>query len=946
MSDVLATYRLQLHEGFPLTAARDLVGYLGALGVTHVHASPVFAARPGSTHGYDVTDPGAVNPELGGEPALKALVETLHGRDMGLLLDIVPNHMAAAPENRRWEDVLRLGGSSAFAEWFDIDWRLGQGEARDRLVLPVLGDVRVRVLERGELTLGVHDGEFRVRYFEHTFPVDPATLTQVLARAARFASEALGDDDPDVAVLAAATEAFWRMPRRTSREAKAAERRRELAAEGMALLRKLARSSPQIRESLEQAATEFGAGDEGRARLRRLLDQQPYRLVHWRRAAREINYRRFFDINELVSLHMENPEVFRAHHALVLEWRERGWVDGFRIDHPDGLLDPAAYFERLADAAFDWNPEGRYPIWAEKILSHDERLPERWPVAGTTGYDFMNQVEAALVDPAGAARLDLHYHRVIRRPLDFAATARLGKRLVLETSLAVGVRSLAERLQRLVRGSGRIGRGGEPAGLAGLVRAVTEAIIYLPVYRTYIDAANPVPEGADREVLERTLADTRERGRAALDALDVLAGALLASEPRMRAEPHEQLRLRFVERLQQVSGPAAAKGVEDTALYRYVPLLSRNEVGGDPGLALDDAVGALHAANSHRAERWPAGMLAVTTHDTKRSADVRARLDVISEVPDEWESHLYRWRRAARRYKQRVGDRLFPDTNTAWLFFQTLIGVWPLEAVAGGEATLPDEPAVKALCERLVAYMEKAVREAKAFTSWTEPDEAYEAALRGYVEAVLNLEKSEQLLLHVSRFALCVTRPGLWNSLARSVMQLTSPGVPDIYQGDELWSFSLVDPDNRRPVDWELRRRLLAELGDEPDPAGLTATVEDGRIKLHLYRRLLALRKRMPELFMRGSYEPVAVEGEKAGHVISYVRRHADTAWLTVVPRLPRLLTGDPLVPPTGEVWGDTRLVLPDELGARRWTNVLTGRVLESLRTGDALRELPVGVFV
>jgi (1->4)-alpha-D-glucan 1-alpha-D-glucosylmutase len=942
---ILATYRLQLHESFPLGAARELVDYLASLGVSHIHASPVFAARPGSTHGYDVTDPATVSPALGGEPALERLAAALHARDMGLVLDIVPNHMAAAPENERWEDVLRLGGSSAFAQWFDIDWRQGQGEARDRIVLPVLGDQRVRALERDELTLAVDEGEFRVRYFEHSFPVDPATLPQLLTRATRLASDAVGTAHPAVLGLGEATDAFWRMPRRSSRDAKAAERRRELAAEGLHRLRALWRDFPPVREWLSQAAAEFGRGAEGRLRLRRFLDQQPYRLVYWRRAAREINYRRFFDINELVSLHMENPEVFRAHHAAVLDWRARGWVDGFRIDHPDGLLDPAGYFERLADAAFDWHPAGRYPIWAEKILSHDERLPDRWPIAGTTGYDFLNQAEAAFVDRDGAARLDRHYRRIIRQPLDFGASARLGKRLVLETSLAVAVRSGAERLQRLARDAGR----GDDARLAPLTRAVSETVIYLPVYRTYIDARNPVPEGADLDVLRRALSETRERGRAAPAALGVVADALLGTDPGMRAQPSEQLRVRFVERLQQLSGPAAAKGVEDTALYRYVPLLSRNEVGGDPGAPLDDAVGALHAGNRHRAERWPETMLAVTTHDTKRSADVRARLDVLSEVPDEWESHLYRWRRLAGRYKSRVGDRLFPDTNTTWLFFQTLVGIWPAAASPDGDAAIPDAETLAGLRGRLTAYMEKATREAKTFTSWTEPDDAYESALRAYVEAALDPERSESLLRQVARFAVCVARPGFWNSLARTALQLTSPGVPDIYQGDELWSFSLVDPDNRRAVDWELRRGLLANLGDDPDIAALVGSPEDGRIKLFLYQRLLRLRRARPGLFLRGGYEEVRAEGSRARHVIAYLRREGGEALLTVVPRLPRLLTVDPLIPPIGAVWGDTVLVLPPDFAGGAWRSQLHEATLHPeggrLRLALLLDSLPVAVL-
>ncbi|MDQ2669582.1 MAG: malto-oligosyltrehalose synthase, partial [Gemmatimonadota bacterium] len=861
MAEILSTYRLQLHREFPLARATELVDYLTSLGVTHVHASPIFAARPGSTHGYDVTDPLQVNPELGGEEALITLAEALRARGMGLVLDIVPNHMAAARENWRWEDVLRLGGASPYSAWFDIDWRAGEADARDRVVLPVLGDVRVRVLERGEIRLVLEQGEFRIAYYEHSFPVDPATLPQVLGRAARDAAEKLGEDHPDVRTLEAVTEAFWRMPRRTSRAQRSADQRAELAAEGGRRLSELCSTSPVIRGVLEAAADEFTRGDEGRQRLRRLLDQQPYRLVFWRRAAREINYRRFFDINELVGLHIENPEVFRAHHARVLEWRAGGLVDGYRIDHPDGLLDPAGYFDRLADAGFEWQPDGRYPIWAEKILGHGERLPAGWPIAGTTGYDFLNQVEAALLDPAGNERLQRHYHRIIRRPLDFAGIARLSKRLLLETSLAAAVRRSAERRQRLARGAGRA----DDAALPALMRAITETIVYLPVYRTYVDSRRPLPEGDDRAILERTLTDTRERGRAAPGALDLIADALLGTDPRMRDGPQEQLRLRFVERLQQLTGPAAAKGIEDTALYRYVPLLSRNEVGGDPGVDIANAVDALHEANLHRARHWPRAMLVVTTHDTKRSADVRARLDVLSEVPDEWEAHQYRWRRRARGYKQQVGDRLVPDTNTAWLFFQTLVGIWPM-APLPGRGELPDDAVIAELRERICSYMLKAIREAKTFTSWLEPDEEYEAAVRAYAEAVLDTKRSADLLHDVSRFVACVARPGLWNALSRTVLQLTSPGIPDIYQGDELWNFSMVDPDNRRPVAWPLRRELLESVIGQPDAADLVRSPEDGRIKLLLHRRLLCLRRERPELFTAADYTPVRADGACARH--------------------------------------------------------------------------------
>ena len=941
MPEIRATYRLQLHAGFPLSAARALVPYLSRLGISHLHCSPVLRSRRGSTHGYDVVDPRQVDPELGTEADLEALHAELAGQGMGIVLDIVPNHMAASSENPAWDDVLANGAASAFARWFDIDWRATEPELRSRVLLPILGSPLTEVLDRGEIALESRDGVPRVRYFDHDFPLDPSTLPPVLEGAVASCRRSLPAEHPACTELADLVATLRRLPRRTSRSAPALTRRRERAESALGRLRALAQRVPEVAGAVTEAAQAYGAGEQGPPRLRRLLDTQAYRLVHWRRAAREINYRRFFDVNDLVALHMQDPEVFAQTHALPLEWRRRGWVDGFRIDHPDGLLDPLGYLQRLADAAFpDRSPQ---PIYVEKILSLGERLRSEWPVSGTTGYDFLNQLEALFIEPVGFDAIEEDYRRTIRQPLEFPAIARQGKRLVLETGLSAGVRRLADRLLKLAGPAHPL-----PAvPRQELFRAIVETIVALPVYRTYIDSRTPVPGSEDRRLLEGALADARTRGRSSAAALDLLEGALLAREGPMRSPELEQFRLRFVERFQQISGPATAKGIEDTAFYAYAPLLSRNEVGGGPEAPLDRAPADFHAANAERAERWPGGLLTVTTHDTKRTADVRARLDVLSEIPAEWAKRLELWRRLNLPYKRTVGGRRVPDTATVHHLLQAIVGIWPLEPLGVGD--------LEVLRERLAGYMEKAVREAKMRTTWTDPDTEFEEALRADIEALLDPGRSPRLLDDVERFVRRVARPGLWNALARTVLHLASPGVPDLYQGDELWNFALVDPDNRRPVDFERRQQLLEQVergcAGSPDAReeflrGLVAAPDDGRLKLHVIRAALLARKQRPEAFCSRIYLPLEAAGRRATRVIAFGRGDGAERLVAVVPRF----LGRKDRPPTErELWEGTTVPLPGGWPSR-WTCALSGHVIPvedgGLPVAGLFRVLPVALLL
>ena len=859
-----ATYRLQFNAGFRLEDARALVPYLERLGVSHVYASPLLAARPGSLHGYDVADPTRLNPELGSEDDLRALASDLRGRGMGILLDIVPNHMGTGPDNPYWEDMLANGRRSRWASWFDVEWESERSSLHGRVLVPVLGDTLEAVLDRGELSLERQGERVRLKYFDRSFPLSPETESE----------------------LGGADLSGWH------------------------------------------------AGTHGRARMRKLVDAQRYRLAFWKRASIAINYRRFFDVNDLIALRMHDPEVFRETHALVLRWIEDGVIDGLRIDHIDGLLDPQGYLDALRVEVAGRRPstDDPVPIVVEKILSPRERLRESWPVQGTTGYEFLNELEAAFIDAEGAARLDEGYRHLVgargRGGVEEAAVR--GKELVLRTALAADV----SRLTKVFRASLKTRRGAEAAGAAAAIR---HFIATLPVYRTYIDARGTV-HGDDREVIDRALVRARERWGGSKE-LDRLA-AMLESPGDEAAD--------FVARLQQTSGPATAKGVEDTALYRYVPLASLNEVGGDPARDLARAVPDLHHANRERQDKWPRSLLCTSTHDTKRSADVRSRLDVLSEMSDEWLRLVRSWRRLLTPHRAKARGSAAPDPSTEWLIYQTIVGVWP-----EGD---PPRAAAAAVKDRVVEYMVKANREAKVRTSWTSPDEAYEEAVEAYIGAAL---ENDTFVTEISGFAARVAPAGYCNALSRLVVHLTAPGTPDIYQGDEMWNFALVDPDNRRAVDYEARRSTLDRLdvvleGDHAGPcAEMLRTVGDGRLKMHVTRTVLRLRREMPAVFTRGRYTALDGRGAVQAHAFAFSRSFEATTVLAAVTRLPARLSGTVGIP-TGLAWGDSEIMFPRSDVPRRWRCALTGRAVETqhaeggaaLLAREVFLTLPVAVLI
>ncbi|MCA9115062.1 MAG: malto-oligosyltrehalose synthase [Planctomycetaceae bacterium] len=962
-----STCRLQFSADFRLEDARGLVPYLSRMGITHVYASPLLRPRNGSSHGYDNVDPRMLNPAVGDESDLRNLVATLRAYGMGLILDIVPNHMAASSENPAWQQVLTYGQASDFARWFDIDWRLPDSEFWGRVLVPVLGDRLPQVLSREEIRIEWEDGRFRVRYYEHVFPLDPATVPQIC----RFGFEQLEATMPEG--HAAPTEIRGILEKLTI----PADQRRDRRTSGFSIeeteqllsrLAQLIEVSPRLHEWATSTAEAVCTGEGAAERMQELLDSQSYRLVHWRRAARAINYRRFFDINDLISIRQEDPEVFFETHAVVGRWIREGLIDGVRIDHIDGLRDPRGYLERLRELIRDREAPSTCLVFVEKILSHDEHLPRDWQVAGTTGYEFLNAVESLFLSPDGYGEIEQNYQRMLRRPTRFRHVAAWGKRRVLRNELSAFVGRLADILHRIVSHQ----PGHESLTERDCVDAIVEVVVGLPVYRTYLDAKNPRLSRSEKRHLTRAFSRARRSQRASPEAMEVLEEVLLLHRLDELPENEIQERINFTERFQQLTGPATAKGIEDTALYAYVPLVSRNEVGSEPDTRLDDAAAFLHEANELRARTAPHSMLCVTTHDTKRTADVRARLDVLSEIPRLWWAWVSRWRKVNAPLRRRVDGRSAPRAAAEYLFYQSLVGIWPFVRPGHLEEDFPDRSQLKELEERLVEYMRKAAREAKTRTSWVDGNAEYEEALEAFVRGAMDPEREGhsgtepvQFLRDVHALVARISRAGIWNALSRTLVQFTAPGTPDLYQGDELWNLAMVDPDNRRPVDFELRRTLLDDivLAAEGLPeqqeellSQLLAEPEDGRIKLLTVRTALLARRESPELFT-GSYRPAFVDGVAADHVFAFLRESGESACLVVVPRLVTSLVSDAAAPPVGgDLWGDTVLHLPESLADRSWVCAFTRQSLSpasswtethgGIPMGELLSRFPVGLYL
>lgn len=922
----VSTYRLQFNRGFRFRDARALVAYLDALGITELYSSPLVQSRRGSTHGYDITDPSQLDPELGAESDFNKLAASLRRRGMGLLLDIVPNHMAASSENPWWRDVLENGPASIYADYFDIDWqRSDDPAAENKVVLPVLGAPLAEVLGRGELVVALDEGGLVIRYHARVFPLSFSSYPRLLGQRLERLREKLGARHPAVRALSGLIRDCERLPESLSAASRRASRHRRKEAIRRRL-QQLCHRFSAARRFLKQNAAFFSAHPE---RLERLLEQQHYRLEYWKTGEAEINYRRFFDISELVSLRIEHPRVFAARHELLFRLVRHRRVTGVRVDHVDGLNDPQGYLTALQQRL---GSRRKFYVVAEKILAEDEALPDHWPVYGTTGYDFLNTLNSLFVDARGVARLARAYRGFTGRREGFADVVYEKKKLVLETLFPGEVRSLVGQLHQLAGADRR----GASLSIDDLERALVEVTACIPVYRTYIRRAR-VPPG-DRLVIARALNAARRRDpRLSRHALSFLRRVLLLENAQVLPAKQRAARLAFVQRWQQLSGPAMAKGFEDTALYNYNLLLSLNEVGGNPA---EPAIPAneFHRRLAARRRDWPSTLNASATHDTKRGEDVRARISVLSEFSEEWAKKVEKWRGWNAKKKRVVEGRPIPEANEEWFLYQTLAGAWPLE-----------KKDFSGLQARLQEYMIKAAREAKVHTSWREVNADYEDALRAFVAALLADSRSNRFLRDFRRFQETVAFHGMLNSVAQLVLKMAAPGVPDFFQGCELWDLRLVDPDNRRPVDFRRRRRILHEMQRQgARPEELLQRWQDGRIKLYLTWKGLRCRRAHSQLFLEGDYIPLAVTGAGQRNVCAFARRRGSEWLIAAVPWLTTNLVAAGKFPLDESVWGNTGLQLPRS-APRQWRNVFTGETLgtrsgreASLSLAEVFRELPV----
>ncbi|QDU30126.1 Maltooligosyl trehalose synthase [Anatilimnocola aggregata] len=985
-----ATYRLQLHHKFRFTDATAIIPYLQRLGVSHCYASPYLKAVTGSEHGYDIVDHGQLNPEIGSEQDFDAFVAALRQSGMGHILDFVPNHMGVASnDNLWWQDVLENGPSSQFAIYFDIDWSPLKSELANKVLLPVLGDQFGRVLENQQLQLEYADGSFLLRYYERSFPIAPRTYSLILGHRLEELTTALGAENPAALEYQSILTAINHLPpRETTDPAQRAERDREKEIIKRRL-RTVADQEPTILNFIQKNVQQFN-GEAGNPqsfdRLEQLLEDQAYRLSHWRVASDEINYRRFFDVNGLAAVCMEQPEVFARSHAFVLKLIADGKLDGLRIDHADGLYDPAGYllnlqierwlqfcraeYDRVAvqsatqtEPMLPWESfvprlrqlvTDRYRttksieaskalyVVVEKILERNERLPIDWPVAGTSGYDFLVDVNSLFVDSRNEKAITSIYERFISDKPSFEEMTYHSKRLIMKVSMASELHVLSHQLDRI----SECQRWSHDFTLNGLTLALREIVACFPVYRTYT-VGDQVRE-RDRAYVEQAVARAKRKNPAdSHHVYDFIREVLLHGNLERASERERQLRLNFVGRFQQFTGPMMAKAVEDTTFYRYLRLISLNEVGGDPsrfGLSTT----AFHQQNLDRQNRYPRSLTCLSTHDTKRSEDVRARINTLSEIPTRWKECVLRWSRWNKRKKIKVDGELAPSRNDEYLLYQTLLGSWPAASLSGS--------ALDEYIERICQYLSKALREAKTNSSWIAPNEAYEHATHDFVKAILAVEPASAFRVDFEPFADLVTRWGWWNSMSQTLLKLTSPGVPDTYPGTEVWSLTLVDPDNRRPVDFRLldeRLRALEHRAKDPGRAALLKNLveraTDGNIKLFIHQQALQLRRELPELFTGGQYVPLEVSGSQAEHICAFARIHEGKQAIVIVPRMIASLVPGGNAPVGDSVWMDAAVLMPASLRGEGWQNVFSTEQCalgERLQAGLALANFPVSLWL
>ncbi|WP_342347744.1 malto-oligosyltrehalose synthase [uncultured Nitrospira sp.] len=930
----LSTYRLQFNSSFTFQDASRILPYLSQLGITDCYASPYLKAVPGSTHGYDVVDPTELNPEIGTEAEYRAFIQALHQHGMGQILDVVPNHMGiAGSTNLWWQDVLENGPSSHYATFFDIDWTPVKPELENKVLLPILGDQYGIVLENQEIILHYDDGQFFLTYYENRLPVDPCTWSTILTFRQDTLNQSLENSDPHLHEYQSIITALSHLPARAETETeRVAERYREkevirrrlstVVTENLTI-RNFLLENIRLLNGIKNSPRTFDVLDH-------LVSHQAYRLAYWRVAAEEINYRRFFDINQLAAIRMEEPEVFQAAHKKIFELLTSGAVNGLRIDHVDGLYNPRAFLAQWQQWAAEHlevqaDTKGRsLYLLVEKILGTEERLTSDWLCHGTTGYDYLALVNQLFIQETHQRQIEQIYSRFTKQSLRYDDLIYDSKNLIMTSSMSGEINALGHQLNVLSERNRR----SRDFTLNSLIHAIREIIACFPVYRTYI---GPDPlEGVldrDRAYIRLAVARAKRRNPAISNLVFDFIRDLLLRIPQNSPDLDWEVIRPFVMKFQQTTSPVTAKGVEDTAFYSYNRLTSLNEVGGEPqhfGVRLS----TFHQYMQDRATQWPSCLSSTSTHDTKRSEDVRARINVLSEIPTEWRQHLKIWNRLNKKFKQPINDQLAPSLNEEYLIYQTLLGTWPFGGLS--DSTQPQ------FLARIQGYMVKALREAKVTTSWLNPDEAWERAVGEFLAHILSLRSSNSFLQDFIPFQQRIAKYGIYNSLSQVLIKTLAPGVPDFYQGTELWDFSLVDPDNRQPVDYLFRQQRLTELQDlqhTTAPPELVHTLlqdaENGLIKMYLTTTALHIRKSRPNLFLEGLYRPLEFKGEQAHHVCGFMRQISSHICVIIFPRLLTNLIPDQTISPVGEpIWGHTSMALPPELATYSFRNLLTQEIV------------------
>ncbi|HZV47382.1 MAG TPA: malto-oligosyltrehalose synthase [Thermodesulfovibrionales bacterium] len=979
----VSTYRLQFNQYFRFTDAKTVVPYLHELGISDVYASPYFKAREGSLHGYDIVDPNVLNPEIGTEEEYHAFISELRTYKMGQMLDIVPNHMCIqSKDNAWWMNILENGRSSIYAEYFDIDWNPVKKELKNKVLLPILGDHYGRVLESQELRLEFREGTFLITYHDHVLPVRPKTYGMILIRNIEVLKTELREERPDLEELLSILTAFKNLPAHTVRDMQKIQERNRKKEVIKQRLWELCKKSQDIRDFIDKNLIVFN-GTKGDPKsfelLDSLLNEQVYRLSFWRVAAEEINYRRFFDINDYAAIRMENRIVFQSWHRRVFALIRKGYVTGLRVDHPDGLHNPLEYFQRLQRNCFlqlrlsylkgvqnsipedllenvkdeipsfddtdsalqdiagtydeiqlsdpDYKP---FYIVGEKILIKDERMPKDWPIFSTTGYVFLNTLNGIFIRAENAKSITDIYERFTKMRVNFQDIVYEKKKLIMEVAMSSEINTLGHHLNKLSEKN----RHTRDFTLKSLTAVIIEVVAFFPVYRTYITQGDV--DDWDQRYIEFAVSKAKRKNTAISGSIfDFLKDILLLHYPEYFEESDKREWIDFVMRFQQLTGPVMAKGIEDTVCYVYNRFISLNEVGGSPdrfGTSLE----TFHGKNIERLKCWPHALIATSTHDTKRSEDVRSRMNVLSEIPDEWRKCLISWKKMNKKKKPLVDGQRVPDANEEYHLYQTLIGVWP-----PGEI---HEDEYESLVKRIKDYMLKAIREAKVNTSWINPNSLYEDACVIFIDLILSTVSDNQFLKEFSMFKEKISWYGMFNSLSQVLLKITSPGVPDFYQGTELWNFSLVDPDNRQPVDYRQRMEMLnyirrreKEIPLSALARSLTVDTEDGMVKLYLIYKALCYRSEKRELFERGEYLPLEVMGEKAENVCAFARRIGNERAIIAVPRFfASLIMQSKGLPLGKEVWGDSRLIVSIADHGARYRNIFTDEIITAEEDNDA----------